>query len=99
MTQNTIMAKFLYTYNEIGEYMQFQFNAFRNYLTPESGKSWQPIAKTGLFFIIFGYIAILLKEILIFLISFGLFSVGVICLYVAFKIWKLNNFYSNNIYS
>jgi hypothetical protein len=44
-------------------------------------------------------LVIILKEIIIFLISLVLFLIGFVCLFFAFKIWKLNNFYSNNIYS
>ena len=78
--------------------MQFQFNNFKNYFSPEQNRSWQPVAKVGLGFILFGYIAILLKEILIAILSFFLFGIGFIILIIAFRIWRLNNFYSNKIY-
>jgi len=78
--------------------MQFQFNTFKDYINPNQNRSWQPVAKVGLGFILFGFIAILLKEILIAILSFLLFSIGFIILIIAFRTWKLNNFYSNKIY-
>ena len=78
--------------------MQFQFNTFKDYINPKPNQSWQPVAKVGLGFILFGFIAILLKEILIVILSFFLFVMGFIILIIAFRIWKLNNFYSNEIY-
>ncbi|MBC8312452.1 MAG: hypothetical protein H8E72_09095 [Candidatus Marinimicrobia bacterium] len=78
--------------------MQFQYNNFKNYFNPNQNRSWQPVAKVGVGFILFGYIAILLKEILIAILSFFLFAIGFVILIVAFRIWKLNSFYTNNIY-
>jgi hypothetical protein len=78
--------------------MEFQFNTFKNYFNPGQNRSWQPIAKVGLGFILFGFIAILLKEILIAILSFCLFGIGFLILILAFRIWKLNRFYSNQIY-
>ena len=78
--------------------MQFQFNTFKDYINPKQNQSWQPVAKVGLGFIILGFIAILLKEILIAILSFFLFAIGFIILIIAFRIWKLNDFYSNKIY-
>ena len=78
--------------------MKFQFNAFKDYLNPNPNQSWKPVAKVGFGFILFGFIAILLKEILIAILSFLLFSIGFIILIIAFRTWKLNNFYSNKIY-
>jgi hypothetical protein len=78
--------------------MQFQFKNFKNYFSPEQNLSWQPIAKTGIGFILFGYIAILLKEILIAILSFFLFLIGFILLIIAFRIWYLNSFHSNKTY-
>jgi protein-S-isoprenylcysteine O-methyltransferase Ste14 len=78
--------------------MQFQFNTFKDYINPKQNQSWQPVAKVGLGFILLGFIAILLKEILIAILSFFLFAIGFIILIIAFRIWKLNDFYSNKIY-
>ena len=78
--------------------MHFQYNNFKNYFNPNQNRSWQPVAKVGVGFILFGYIAILLKEILIAILSFFLFAIGFVILIVAFRIWKLNSFYTNNIY-
>ena len=78
--------------------MQFQFNNFKNYFNPNQNRSWQPVAKVGMGFILFGYIAILLKEILIAILSFFLFTIGFIILIIAFRIWRLNSFYSKKIY-
>ena len=78
--------------------MQFQFNKFKDYINPNPNQSWVPVAKVGLGFIIFGFIAILLKEFLIAILSFFLFVIGFIILIIAFRIWKLNNFYSNEIF-
>jgi hypothetical protein len=78
--------------------MQFQYNNFKNYFSPHQNQSWQPVAKVGLGFIIIGFMAILLKEILIAILSFFLFAIGIVILIVAFRIWKLNSFYSNKIY-
>ena len=78
--------------------MQFQFNNFKNYFNPNQNRSWQPVAKVGMGFILFGYIAILLKEILIAILSFFLFAIGFIILIIAFRIWRLNSFYSKKIY-
>ena len=78
--------------------MQFQFNTFKDYTNPNLNQSWQPVAKVGLGFILFGFIAIFLKEFLIAILSFFLFAMGFIILIIAFRIWKLNNFYSNEIY-
>jgi protein-S-isoprenylcysteine O-methyltransferase Ste14 len=73
--------------------MQFQFNTFKDYINPKQNQSWQPVAKVGLGFILLGFIAILLKEILIAILSFFLFAIGFIILIIAFRIWKLNDFY------
>ena len=78
--------------------MQFQFNTLKDYINPKQNQSWQPVAKVGLGFILLGFIAILLKEILIAILSFFLFAIGFIILIIAFRIWKLNDFYSNKIY-
>tara|TARA_B110000438_G_scaffold271641_1_gene289693 strand:+ start:781 stop:1050 length:270 start_codon:yes stop_codon:yes gene_type:complete len=80
------------------KFMSFQFNTFKNYINPNQNRSWQPVARLGLGFILFGFIAILLKEVLIAILSFFLFAIGFIILIIAFRIWKLNNFYSNKIY-
>jgi len=78
--------------------MQFQFNTFKDYINPNQKRSWQPVAKVGLGFILFGYIAIIIKEVLIAILSFLLFTIGFIFLIAAFRIWKSNSFYSNKIY-
>jgi|TARA_B110000467_G_scaffold99530_1_gene90116 hypothetical protein len=78
--------------------MPFQFKNFKNYFSPDQSICWQTVAKTGIGFILFGYIAILLKEILIAILSFFLFSIGFILLIIAFRLWYLNSFHSSNPY-
>jgi hypothetical protein len=78
--------------------MQFEFNTFKNYINPNRNQSWEPVAKVGLGFILIGLILIIMKEIIIALLSFFLFAIGFIILIIAFRVWKLNNFHSNEIY-
>ena len=78
--------------------MQFEFKTFKNYINPNRNQSWKPVAKVGLGFILIGFISIIMKEIIIAILSFFLFMIGFIILIIAFRIWKLNNFYSNEIY-
>ncbi len=78
--------------------MQFQFNNFRNYFQSSQHQSWKPVAKVGCGFIIFALVIELLKDIIISILSFLSITIGIIILIVAFRIWKLNRFYSNNIH-
>ena len=78
--------------------MQFQFNNFRSYFQSSHHQSWKSISKVGLGFMILGLVLELLKDIIISILSFLSITIGIIILIIAFRVWKLNHFHSNNIH-
>ncbi|NQU66377.1 MAG: hypothetical protein HQ510_00405 [Candidatus Marinimicrobia bacterium] len=69
--------------------IQFDINSFSRNFSPSFHKSWIPVAKIGLGFIVAGFLIMLLKELIIGLLAFGAIGAGIYLLIVSYRIYRL----------
>ena len=70
-----------------------RFDSFSDILRPSRHNSWVPVAKVGSIFILVGLLIFALKEIVIFFIASVFIFIGIVVLYIAFKIWKASKYF------
>jgi hypothetical protein len=62
--------------------------SFFDYFSVKNNKSWIPVAKVGVAFLIVGILIELLQEIIIGLLAMVFFAIGLFLFVIAYKIWN-----------
>ncbi len=70
-----------------------KFFNINQYFSPNSNKSWKPIAKAGAILIGIGLLIFILKELIIGILSAIFIGLGVYFLVMAFNLWNSNRVY------